>query len=280
MLYKCLRAVCVNKRSVSRQVKKVQRAGIGVVTAASVLLNCRNKFMCAHQTLTALTLKRSACGKRAFKRLNARFLSISYFAIIRKQIKFGQNHDQKVKEWAQTVKDDVKTLKDLDRKTGDRDRTEYEKVMHNRHPGYRLVGDNVDLLIKPRQTTIGSGNQDIHYYNMMAVKNRISGNHLDDAAPIGNIETTPWSVYIPTIDDNKAIRTEFRYLVTRVIAEYIPQMSWLNDYIPPFLSHKYSQIAKEKTEVVCTDDFFSSVFLVSSAASTYFMSHSFNKIRF
>lgn len=80
---------------------------------------------------------------------------------------------------------------------------------NDQHPGYKLVGDNVDILIKPRHSTISDGNKDLHYYNCMAVKNRVSGNHPEAEQPMGTVDSVPWSKYLPTAEDNAQLKNEW-----------------------------------------------------------------------
>lgn len=218
--------------------------------------------MNAHQTMTGMILKRGAAGKAVFKRLHARLLCVSYGTILRKQVEYGTDHDKPVKDWKLQIENEAKET---------HLQTEQQSKQVEQHPGYKLVGDNVDLLIKPRQSTISDGNKDLHYYNVMAVKNRISGNHLNDEQPMGTVDSVPWSKYLPTVEDNESMKSEWIYLVSKTIVNYLHHFELFKEHIPGHLSHKYSHVTKKKTEVVSI-----CIFIHNLASSIWSCAHYLN----
>lgn len=211
------------------------------MSAAAILFYSRNMFMNAHQTMTGMILKRGAAAKSVFARLYARSLCVSYKTILRKQVEFGNGHDKPVLDWKCQIEAETK------RRTLP---TTQPVEQTDQHPGYKLVGDNVDIFIKPRHSTISDGNKDLHYYNCMAVKNRVSGNHLEAEQPMGTVDSVPWSKYLPTAEDNEKLKNEWNYLVSKTIINYVPYFQCFKEHIPDHLSHKYINLTKKKTEVV------------------------------
>ena len=53
-------------------------------------------------------------------------------------------------------------------------------LYHAALPTYRIVGDNVDLRLHPRHQTLERRDQDHHWFNMYAIKDRVVGLHLAD----------------------------------------------------------------------------------------------------
>ena len=65
------------------------------------------------------------------------------------------------------------------------------------HPGFYFAGDNIDMRTKVRHMTMKNQNKDEHMFQICAYKNRISGNHLDNTKPVGDIETVPFRTFLP-----------------------------------------------------------------------------------
>lgn len=246
VLYQVLKAATFNPRAEKRKSTN-STTNSGVVTAAGILLYSRNQFMNAHQTMTGMILKRGAAQKVVFKRLHARSMCVSYGTVLKKQVEYGTKHDTPVYEWKQQVEEETKRKKQL---SALGDSKELKQLEKDQHPGFKLVGDNVDLRLKPRESTISEGNKDLHYYNVMAVKNRVPGNGLNDENPKGTLDSVPWSAYLPTAQDNEDLKTEWNYLVARTISNYIPHFQWFKELIPNHLDHQFIHLAKKKTEVV------------------------------
>lgn len=158
-----------------------------LLSAASILLRCHTLEMNSHQTLTGLQLKRGGVTKQAITRLHARGLCISYKSILNRQIELGKDFDDPVKLWSTRMSEDKKieeekmsTIQSLKTeqaadKEGTLQREEESLQQHRQqqHPGFKIITDNVDLRISPRQMTIQHGNKDLHYCNTMAVKNKV-----------------------------------------------------------------------------------------------------------
>ena len=52
--------------------------------------------------------------------------------------------------------------------------TPSSKLQSTRHPGFQLVGDNIDFITKPRHQTSEHGKKNLHYFNFLAVKNKVN----------------------------------------------------------------------------------------------------------
>lgn len=187
----------MNEKALKRDKHKSKRTILpGILAAAGTLLYCRNQRMNSHQTLTGLQLKNGGVTKQAIKRLNDRFLCISYKSILRQQTSIGKDFDAPVKMWSKQMEEDkqveedmksriqqMKTLKaeedmnEEEMKLVQEAETSLGKHRMDMHPGFKIVLDNVDLRISPRQMSRKQGHKDLHYCNVMAVKNRVSQYH-------------------------------------------------------------------------------------------------------
>ena len=165
----------------------------GIMSAAGTLLQCRNKDMIAQATITGLQLKSGGATKQTHRRLHARSLSASYLTTIKRQEMLGVGFDQDVKKWKEEVERDAGNLKrckeeldHLEHKIGEAQHDfqdtlrwrkvheEYTRLLSTRHPGFQLVGDNIDFVTKPRHQTSERGKKGLHYFNFLAVKNKVN----------------------------------------------------------------------------------------------------------
>ncbi|XP_011679955.2 uncharacterized protein LOC105445739 [Strongylocentrotus purpuratus] len=220
----------------------------GILGAAGVLLNARNERMNSHQVMNALSVRRGGCGFKTISRLKARGFSVSYKTILRKQVEFGKDYNAKVLEWKETIEKDVQKendlLKDPDGKSA--------LLKHNaeRHRGFMLNGDNVDFRISPRQMTIAQGTTDLHYFQFLAVKNRVADFSLSSDGPKRDVEKEPLSTFLPSVEDNADLREDWLHLIAQVIGKNIPPLCWMSSVLPEHIPHPFMKEMKKKSEVV------------------------------
>eukprot|EP00794_Sanderia_malayensis_P004311 gene4311-4883_t len=61
------------------------------------------------------------------------------------------------------------------------------------------------------------------------------------------------SLLLPNVDDNKALRQEFRYLVANTLTTYCKELQWMDQYIPKYLTHEHIESSKCKSKVAVWD---------------------------
>ena len=64
--------------------------------------------------------------------------------------------------------------------------------------GYDIIWDNVDIKTDPHQMTSKHQRHDYHLFNVMAYKNRVDGNQLDDSYPQKEISSMNLAEFIPS----------------------------------------------------------------------------------
>ena len=188
-----LKAAGVNEEALARsKVKSYQTIRPGIMTAAGGLLQCRNSQMTAHATMTGLQLEAGKCTKKTHERLKARSVALASATTKRKQTSLGLDFDKEVKDWKTQIEKEESELRELKIKCQPirtkieegnytfQDRVNLRKLEETiaeaqacHHPGFKLVGDNIDWNINPRHWTRTAGRRGLHYFNLMAVKNRV-----------------------------------------------------------------------------------------------------------
>lgn len=124
------------------------------------------------------------------------------------------------------------------------------KLEEERPPSFNIVLDNVDLKVLASDMTSDNQNKDYHWCNHNAHLDRVNPLHLNDDKSRANLEDVPNSAFLPSLDDQNSLLSDFVILVGRVIVENLPAIAIFKDVIPQHIKHKYSKDLKRKTETV------------------------------
>eukprot|EP00731_Ephydatia_muelleri_P036130 Em0203g5a len=115
--------------------------------------------------------------------------------------------------------------------------------------GFRLVGDNVDKNVKPRDMRLNSQTTSLHFHTY-AVKDRICFSHLS-TDPIEIVQDSiNFEMFYPTVGDNTQLVSNLETLVARMFVQRIPGLQSLSAEATPHIKHLYSKQMALKSEVV------------------------------
>ena len=87
-------------------------------------------------------------------------------------------------------------------------------------------------------------------YQLVAFKNRVSSNHLPAGKPERDINTEPYTTFLPSADEQLQLVEELIVLVGHKWAEHIPELSWYKDFLPDHIQHDNIEETRKKTEKV------------------------------
>ena len=87
--------------------------------------------------------------------------------------------------------------------------------------GFRLVGDNIDKTIKPRDMRCDHQSTQLHYFHVYAVRDRIDFRHLETRARLINPEEFDFNLFTPSAEDAATLSANFPVLITRLLAQHI-----------------------------------------------------------
>ena len=175
--------------------------------------------------------------------------------------KLGEDYDKKLLGWKEEVESGEKQennmlelLKNAEA-ANDRDliqecKSKLKTHRETMHPGCSFTGDNVDINCGTRQMSLKNRNKDHHLFQLVAFKNRIPSNHLPSNVPSADVNTIPFSSFIPSLEDQNILKEEMVLLIGLKWAHYIPALSWLKDYLPPCITHANMDRTRMKTEKV------------------------------
>ena len=147
---------------------------------------------------------------------------------------FCQHHDAKVQEWIHQLSIDQE-ISSLDK-----------------HPGFQIIGDNVDVYVKSRHERMNSKAKSMHWFQIYAIKNRISGSHLPNDLPLNDILTVPNSIFIPTVSDCLKLRSHLIILCSRILIKYCPFFVEFSSCVEKHIIHNYSAEMSKPSEIVRT----------------------------
>ena len=115
---------------------------------------------------------------------------------------------------------------------------------------YKLVGDNIDREVRPRDMRSDYQTRSLHYFHTYAVKDRVDLSSISDLAVCHetciNIEAI-----LPSIADMKEIRKNIGVLFARVLKKYMPFFNQYGKGVEKHIRHQFSSEMSKKSEVVC-----------------------------
>ena len=113
---------------------------------------------------------------------------------------------------------------------------------------YKLVIDNIDKTVKPRDMRSNVQTKSLHYVQMYSVKNRIDFSALSQVPRSLNIDDSLYSI-LPSEEEYKALKQNFAILVARTIHEHIPFVGKdFKGLIPMNIPHQYADRMSAKSE--------------------------------
>ena len=116
--------------------------------------------------------------------------------------------------------------------------------------GFKLVGDNIDKHIKPREMREDFQAQSLHYFNSYAVKDRLSTAGLEDNPCLPDFDSFDMEKILPTSGDHETIESNFCVLIGRVLKKHFKFFSKFATGIPKHIKHQHYGKMSQKSEVV------------------------------
>ena len=115
----------------------------------------------------------------------------------------------------------------------------------------RIVADNFDLSVKSRIQTKNCGNQSIHWTHQYVIKDRVTCDPPLELVPKRRIDELPLHYLLPTVDVQKAFKSDCAVLVSRVITKYLKAFEQMADVVVYHIPHPYVKETSSKSELVC-----------------------------
>ena len=114
------------------------------------------------------------------------------------------------------------------------------------YPTFKIVGDNLDKYVKPRDMRIDAQASTLHYFHMYAVRDRLDTSQLSEELP------QPDEQILLTDEDHKILSSNFSILICRVLKKHMPFFTKFGSGVERHIWHMHSEEMSQKSEIVST----------------------------
>ena len=93
----------------------------------------------------------------------------------------------------------------------------------------------------------------VHMYSILAGRSRTPASHLSHQGTVADLAGLSYTEFLPTQDDVECVTSNLVVIVSRILTEYISDLSPLSKAVIKHIPHKYSAQMSKKSEVVVLD---------------------------
>ena len=115
---------------------------------------------------------------------------------------------------------------------------------------YRLVGDNIDKQVRPRDMRSDHQTRSLHYFHTYAVRDRMDLTDVSDQRPVIDLKTINLDNILPISDDRKELLKNFGILFARTLKKHMPYFAEFGKGIERHIQHEFYHEMSQKSEVV------------------------------
>ena len=108
--------------------------------------------------------------------------------------------------------------------------------------GFRIVGDNIDKSVKPRDLRHNHQSASLHYFHAYAVKDRIDVSNLSSDMPLIVSSDIDINSLLPSHENAATLEANMCTLVIRILVKHIPGLSYLSTMVLQHIPHMYSDV--------------------------------------
>ena len=123
------------------------------------------------------------------------------------------------------------------------------KIKQTMPVGYQIIGDNLDLHINVRHMSSDNKNKSLHLFNMVAIKDEVSGSHLPDCS-VTTLEDVSIADFLPSAEDVAQLKKDFIPLWSRVLVKQLKEFSTFKSAVVWHIPHEYSDIMQQPSKKV------------------------------
>lgn len=115
---------------------------------------------------------------------------------------------------------------------------------------YRLVGDNIDKQVNPRDMRSDYQTRSLHYFHTYAVRDRVDLTGVSDQKVVPDLKTIHLDDILPTSSQEKELRGNFSILFARTLKKHMPYFAKFGQGLERHIRHEFYSEMSEKSEVV------------------------------
>ena len=118
------------------------------------------------------------------------------------------------------------------------------------YPTFKLVGDNLDKSIHPRDMRLDHQTKALHYFHMYAVRDCVNLADYTDNPSLPDISPSDLKTILPTIQDEEVLHANFAILIARTLTSFMPFFKKFGSGLERHLVHERYEEMSSKSEVV------------------------------
>lgn len=107
-------------------------------------------------------------------------------------------------------------------------------------PSFKLVGDNIDKEVQPREMRNDSQTKSLHYFHSYAVRDRINLANVSDVAITPELSEVDLTKILPTPEDDEALIYTYSLLVFRVLKKHMSHFAKFGRDVERHVQHEFS----------------------------------------
>lgn len=115
---------------------------------------------------------------------------------------------------------------------------------------YKIVGDNIDKNIKPRDMRSDHQTKSLHYFHLYAVRDRIDLSKYEDNPSLPDIASINTDQLLPSEEDAQTLRSNFAMHIARVLKKHMKFFRQFGSGLERHIRHEYYAEMSKKSEVV------------------------------
>lgn len=119
----------------------------------------------------------------------------------------------------------------------------------NSFPSFKIIGDNLDKTIRPRDMRHDHQTKSLHYFHMYAVRDRVNLRAASNAASLPDASVNLVAI-LPTRSDEERLRQNFAILIARVIKKLMQFFKTFGRGLEKHILHDEYTAMSQKSEVV------------------------------
>lgn len=115
---------------------------------------------------------------------------------------------------------------------------------------FKLVGDNIDKNVRPRDMRTDHQGKSLHYFHTYAVRDHVDLSDVSDVPMSPDLSTINLFDLLPTSADHEVLLQNFALLMAHVLKKHMPFFATYGQQVESHIQHACSQQMSQKSEVV------------------------------
>ena len=119
-------------------------------------------------------------------------------------------------------------------------------------PTFKIVGDNIDKEVKPRNMRSDYQAWSLHYFHFYAVKDRVNLDNCEDKPSAPDISSVDLEVLLPSDNDESTIRRNMGIFIACTLKKHIPFFPEYGKGVERHIRHRFTEEMSQESIVVST----------------------------